>query len=118
MNLAHNAELTSESPVKLSVIEEEERRRCFWSLFVLKRLHGTDFNILDFTGDENFPNYPSTPDRPIDMEDQVSPIEPSSVEKGIVAYAIQLSEVWFKIAKYARGRGKPSAVLPWSPQSE
>jgi len=118
MNLAHNAELTSEAPGNLSSIEREERRRCFWSLFLLKRLHGADFSILDFTGEENFPYYPSTPDRPLDSDERPPPSHESSDGKGIIAYALQLSQVWFKITKYARRRGKPSTLPPWSPQSE
>lgn len=118
MNLAHNAGLTIETYGNISEIELEERRRCFWSLYLLKRLHGADFGILDFTGDENFPKYPSTPDRPLDSDERPPPNEDDNDGKGIIAYALQLSQVWFKITKYARRRGKPSSFPPWSPQSE
>jgi hypothetical protein len=124
MNLAHNAGLTSESYLPLDDKEKEERRRCFWSLFMVKRLHGADFSVLDFTGEENFPWYPETTGAPLKPErhpqrnDSIIPDDDVSADKGIVAYALQLSEVWFKITRYARRRGKPSNLPPWSPQSE
>jgi hypothetical protein len=113
----------------------EERRRCFWSIFLLKRLHGADFSILDFSGEENFPWYPESTgkaapsgyspgnnyNRSYSMSTEAG-LGTSSREEvkdaGIVAYVIQLSEVWFKTTRYARRRGKPSALPPWSPQSE
>ena len=117
ISLAHNAELTSESRELLSVITQEERRRCFWSLFLLKRLHGADFGILDFTGEENFPWYPESTGKP-SKPDVVSDSTHEALDRGIISCEIQLSEIWFKITRYARRRGKPSNLPPWSPQSE
>jgi hypothetical protein len=123
MSLAHNAGLTSETHTSIPKSQKEERRRCFWSLFLLKRLHGADFMVLDFSADDNFPWYPETTGKPINHEQQTatqnSGIAPEpSVDKGIVAYAIQMSEVWFKITRYAWRRGIPNDLPPWSPQSE
>jgi hypothetical protein len=135
MNLAHCAGLISEPLTPINSTVREERRRCFWSIFLLKRLHGADFSILDFSGEENFPWYPMSTgkvganshlsgdnyDRSYSKLSEVV-LGTSSREEvkdaGIVAYAIQLSEVWFKTTRYARRRGKPSALPPWSPQSE
>ncbi|KAF2709368.1 hypothetical protein K504DRAFT_431849 [Pleomassaria siparia CBS 279.74] len=122
MSLAHNAGLTSESHVSLSLQEKEERRRCFWSLFMLKRLHGADFMVLDFSADDNFPWYPETTSNPHAQSAEISRIAQSdsdhTLDKGIMAYAIQQTEVWFKITRYAWRRGKPSSVPPWSSKSE
>lgn len=128
MSLAHNAGLTTESATPLSDILREERRRCFWSLFLLKRLHGAEFSVIDFAGEENFPWYPETTGKPFHPGDFTSGetpglpspefATPETQDKGIVAYAIQLSEVWFKITRYARRRGNPSTLPPWSPQSD
>ncbi|KAA8571160.1 hypothetical protein EYC84_000505 [Monilinia fructicola] len=128
MSLAHNAGLTTESHAPLSDSLREERRRCFWSLFLLKRLHGAEFSVIDFAGEENFPWYPETTGKPLnpghftsgETPDISSPEFASSdtQDKGVVAYAIQLSEVWFKITRYARRRGNPSTLPPWSPQSD
>jgi hypothetical protein len=126
MDLAHCSGLTHESNMSLSNIAREERRRCFWSIFVLKRLHGADFTVLDFSGEENFPWYPkSTGNPPISASATPSISQLGTniasgdkVDSGIVAYAIQLSEVWFKTTKYGRRRGKESKLAPWSPQSE
>ncbi|KAG4440375.1 hypothetical protein IFR05_004168 [Cadophora sp. M221] len=120
MSLAHNAGLTSESYHILPDQEKEERRRCFWSLFLVKRLHGADFMILDFSAEDNFPWYPETTGEPLSPGQEPSPArtDEQGPDKGIVAYAIQLSEVWFKITRYARRRGKPNSLPPWSSQSE
>ncbi|PBP22833.1 hypothetical protein BUE80_DR006239 [Diplocarpon rosae] len=120
MSLAHNAGLTSENPHALSDQEKEERRRCFWSLFLLKRLHGAEFMILDFSAEDNFPWYPESTGEPWSAGQRSSPAQDDGQEpdKGIVAYSIQLSEVWFKITRYARRRGKSSSLPPWSSQSE
>lgn len=99
----------------------EERRRCFWSIFLLKRLHGADVTVLDFSGEENFPWYPRTTGYSPDTESRAprSSNPPDEVKDlGVVAYSIQLSEVWFKTTRYARRRATPSNLPPWSPQSE
>jgi len=124
MSLAHNAGLTSENLMRLSDAEKEERRRCFWSLFLLKRLHGADFMVLDFAAEDNFPWYPETTGSPqhqsptSERPDTIENDTEGFTDKGIVAYAIQLTEVWFKTTRYAWRRGKPSALPPWSAQSE
>jgi hypothetical protein len=117
ISLAHNAELTSESRQALTEVSREERRRCFWSLFLLKRLHGADFGIIDFTGEENFPWYPESTGKP-SKPDLANMSAHQTLDRGIISCEIQLSEIWFKITKYARRRGKPSTLPPWSPQSE
>jgi len=122
MSLAHSAGLIAESHITLSVQAKEERRRCFWSLFLLKRLHGADFMVLDFPADDNFPWYPETTSNPHAQLAEAShgtPVDSDhSADKGMVAYAIQQTEVWFKITRYAWRRGKPSNVPPWSSKSE
>lgn len=122
MSLAQNAGLTSQSDITLSSQDIEERRRCFWSLCLLKRLHGADFMVLDFCADENLPWYPETTSNPhTQPEISQSPTGLdflSPPDKGIVAYAIQQTEVWFKITRYAWRRAKPSSLPPWSLQSD
>lgn len=76
--------------------------------------------ILDFAAEDNFPWYPQTTGEPPTPGEQPNrnEVDGQGPDKGIVAYAIQLSEVWFKITRYARRRGKPSSLPPWSSQSE
>ncbi|KAE9366035.1 hypothetical protein N431DRAFT_495819 [Stipitochalara longipes BDJ] len=124
MSLVHNAGMTSETSLPISDHEKEERRRCFWSLFLLKKLHGADFTVLDFAAEDNYPWYPATPCDPLNLgqSNEPSNVDVTSGEtgsdRGIMAYAIQLSEVWFKITRYAWRRGKPSSLPPWSSQSD
>src|SRR5271155_2368928 len=101
MNLAHCSGLTSESYISLPDLMREERRRCFWSIFLLKRLHGADGIVLDFSGDEDFPLYPTTAGSPSGKAQSIEgqpPLGNSSSsgdhkDLGVLAYAIQMSEV-------------------------
>jgi hypothetical protein len=78
--------------------------------------------VLDFSADDNFPWYPETtsnPHAPPEEASSSAEVDPYALtDKGMVAYAIQQSEVWFKITRYAWRRGKPSSLPPWSSQSE
>ena len=120
ISLGHNAGLTSESQQLFTPIAREERRRCFWGLFLLKTLQGADFGILDLTGEENLPWYPESARTPNQNDSGAVGVVNSSrpQDTGVVACSLQLSEIWFKITRYARRRGKPSRLPPWSPQSE
>ncbi|KAJ5129279.1 uncharacterized protein N7515_005318 [Penicillium bovifimosum] len=121
MNLAQCANLGQEPRSSTSTTFREERRRCFWSICLLKRLHGEDFSILDIP-DAPGPPYPRSPARPARF---LSP-GPSIVEmrrsdmedEGIIAYVVMLSEVFARTARYVRLHGRPSNVPPWSPESE
>ncbi|KAJ6171438.1 hypothetical protein N7470_000505 [Penicillium chermesinum] len=121
MNLARCANLGLKPRTATSPTTLEERRRCFWSICLLKRLHGADFSILDLP-DVGRPPFPDSPPRP---PRAMSP-GPSSLEarrsemqdQGIIAYVIMLSETFGRIARYVRLRGRPGKVPPWSPESE
>ncbi|KAJ5661753.1 uncharacterized protein N7477_009369 [Penicillium maclennaniae] len=121
MNLARCSNLALEPRTPTSNIFREERRRCFWSICLLKRLHGEEFTIAD-TPDMGGPSFPQSPTRPARG---MSP-GPSTVDvrrsdiqdQGIMAYVIMLSEVFARTARYVRLRGRPSNVPPWSPHSE
>lgn len=120
MNLAQCANLGSESNTTSSLVAREERRRCFWSICLLKHLHGGELTILE-GGDGSIPPFPESPGRPpsLPAPDSVDGTRSSEMEdQGIVAYVLLLSEVFAKTAGYVRHHGKPSSVPPWSPQSE
>ncbi|KAF7590441.1 hypothetical protein BBP40_002845 [Aspergillus hancockii] len=90
MNLAQCANLASESHIALSPAAREERRRCFWSICLLKRLHGMEFDELDLP-DGSFPPYPESlsmpqPRSPTDMADGARSTDLK--DQGIVAAAV------------------------------
>ncbi|KAJ5272775.1 hypothetical protein N7478_007900 [Penicillium angulare] len=121
MNLAHCANLGIEPRSLTNQITREERRRCFWSICLLKRLHGGDFSILDFPegGALPYPNSPTRPARLLSSESLTPEARRSELQdQGIVAYVIMLSEVFSRTARYVRLRGRPGNVPPWSPDSE
>ncbi|GKZ71426.1 hypothetical protein AnigIFM60653_007909 [Aspergillus niger] len=121
MNLAQCANLGLESGLTQSLVAREERRRCFWSICLLKRLHGVDFDNLDFP-DGCFPHFPESPSRPPPTKSSSNGMNETRSsgmqDQGILAYVIMLSEIFAKTAKYVRRHGKPSNVPPWSSQSE
>ncbi|BCR83303.1 putative C6 transcription factor [Aspergillus chevalieri] len=121
MNLAQCANLSSESHTGLSPVAREERRRCFWSICLLKRLHGGDLTNLEFS-ERNYLPFPESPARPLLHFSPESTADESRLtdlqDQGIIAYVIMLSEVFAKTAKYVRRHGKPNSVPPWSSQSE
>ena len=121
MNMAQCANLGVEARPSADPIVREERRRCFWSICLLKRLHGGEFSILDFP-DVSGPPYPHSPSRPPRI---MSPVLSNSgtrrstiQDQGINAYVIMLSEAFARTARYVQLRGRPDNVPPWSPDSE
>lgn len=121
MNLAQCANLGQEPRSPTSAVTREERRRCFWSIYLLKRLHGGDFPILDISeaGSPPYPQSPARPARFLSPGPSIVEMRRSDVEdEGIIAYVLILSEVFAKTARYVRLHGRPSNVPPWSPHSE
>lgn len=128
MDLALSAGLSSEPPRTRQDHIYEERRRCYWSVVLLKNLYGFPVGSFSFIHDEKTPKYPQGPEPPVgtssEMTDSaleqpegiVNSNEPKDL--GIVAYAIQLSEVWQKAARFAHRRGRSGALPAWSAQSE
>ncbi|KAJ5477300.1 hypothetical protein N7539_007444 [Penicillium diatomitis] len=120
MNLAQCANLGQEPRTPMSNVKREERRRCFWSICLLKRLHGGDFSIdIPEVGGPAYPQSPSRPARilspgPAHAESRRSDIQ----DQGILAYVIMLSEAFARTGRYVRLHGRPSNVPPWSPHSE
>jgi hypothetical protein len=123
MNLARCANLVAE-PVHLpDQVAREERRRCFWSICLLRRLHGEEFHLLDFTSEENLLNPPESTGVPPDISDfDISATEARNIrgmkDDGIVASVLLISETFSRTAGYIKRRGKPNDLLPWSPESE
>lgn len=121
MNLAQCANLGQEPRSAMSSVVREERRRCFWSICLLKRLHSRDFSLLG-TPEVEVPPFPKSPDRPVRFLSPGLPtaeVRRSDMEdEGIIAYVITLSEVFARTARYVRLHGRPSNVPPWSPHSE
>lgn len=121
MNLAQCANLGMETRPPSDPIVREERRRCFWSICLLKRLHGGEFSTLDSLelGGPQYPQSPSRPPRIMSPGPSNSGTRRSTIQdQGINAYVIMLSEAFARTAKYVQLRGRPSNVPPWSPDSE
>lgn len=121
MNLAQCANLGQEPRSSTSAIVREERRRCFWSICLLKRLHGGDFPIPDIpqAGGPSYPQSPARPPRFLSPGPSTGEVRRSDMQdEGIIAYVVVLSEVFARTARYVRLHGRPSNVPPWSPHSE
>ena len=120
MNLAQCANLDVESRALTNEVLREERRRCFWSICLLKRLHGGEFSLdLPEGGGPPFPESSSRPARMLSPVPSTPGVRRSELQdQGIIAYVIMLSEAFARTARYVRLRGRPGNVPPWSPHSE
>ncbi|TAQ88660.1 hypothetical protein B7494_g3032 [Chlorociboria aeruginascens] len=123
MSLAQSANISAVIDDQISDLLLEERRRCFWGIWLLRQLHGEDCRLLEIPDEDQYPNYPNSACQPPCNGKSIlpfsgSPLRTEKPDLGIVGYSIQLSDVWFKITKYGRRRSKPSRIPPWSPQSE
>jgi hypothetical protein len=123
MNLARCANLAYEPTSTHNHVIREERRRCFWSICLLRRFHGEDVHVLDYASPENLAKYPKStgiaPD--ITQTDNAGVevrIARGMKDEGIVAYYLQLSETFSRTAGYVKRRGRSNGFLPWSPESE
>lgn len=128
MDLALSAGLSSEDPRAKSHFQHDERSRCYWSIVLLKNLYGNHTGTVSLIRDDKTPNIPQSPRAPATISSQMTDAaleqpdhsnqsnEPSDL--GIVAYVIELSEIWQKAARYAHRRGKAGGEPPWSTQSD
>ncbi|KAF2138878.1 uncharacterized protein K452DRAFT_85780 [Aplosporella prunicola CBS 121167] len=122
-DLAQCAGMATECHAPLHDPVHEERRRCFWSICLLKRLHGSATLLA---ADEQVPQYPSSPERPAISSSESSPSPAAGartpadtpVDMGILAYCVSLSDFWCKAVRYARRRANPGTHPPWSARSE
>jgi hypothetical protein len=95
---------------------------------LLKNLYGNNQGTVCFVRDEVTPNVPQSPPPPAGISSQMTDAaleqpETTSTSQGasdlgVVAYVIQLSEVWHKTARHAHRRGKAGGLPPWSTQSD
>jgi hypothetical protein len=128
MDLAQSAGLASEHS-RVQSHDLEERRRCYWSIVMLKHLFGNMAGTFTMVPSDYTPKYPSStppPGRSISSITEPGLPQPdalnssATVEKdlGMIAYVISMSELWSQTVRYARRRGKSQQPPPWSPESE
>lgn len=129
LDLALSAGLSSEYPGTQQIEIHQERRRCYWSVVLLKNLYGFPSGSLSFLQDDKTPKPFLSPMPPLgtssamrdaSLEQPEGTTNPDETKDlGIFMYAIQLSEIWQKAARCAHRRGKPGGMWPsWSAQSE
>lgn len=103
----------------------EEQLRCFWSIRLLVRLHANLLGEFSISVTESLLlQYPSSAPKPISTrlsgsglgEDTRQATEQKDL--GIVAYVIQLSDVWQRAVQYARRRRQPETHPPWATESD
>ncbi|KIW91129.1 uncharacterized protein Z519_08023 [Cladophialophora bantiana CBS 173.52] len=107
---------------------DDERRRCYWSVVLLRNLYGVSSSTFSFVQDERTPKLPQRPQPPAGISSQMTdaaleqPDGPSSStepsDHGIFAYVVQLSQVWQRAVRFANRRGNVGTLPAWSPQSE
>jgi hypothetical protein len=115
MRLSQSAKLNAESPTRPAPSNIEERRRCFWSLYLLEMICSHAFaSSQQLVGCR--PPYPSSLElKPIDNLELGQP--GGGNNHGIIGYSIELLELWQTTLNYATGQTSPKEA-PWSPNSE
>lgn len=103
--------------------DPHERRRCFWSIYLLQNLQGDGVQTPRLlagirtpfdTGSGLCPIYNSLP---VPGQAQ-GPLNYTKEDIGIVSYTVQLSELWSLAMTYAASRVEQNAPPPWSPLSD
>lgn len=131
-DLAQSAGLATELPGAQPASSREERRRCYWSLTLLRNLFGNMNGNIAFISTDFPPQYPKSaeppaksslnitepglpqPDGPLDNANNAS----SEADHGIMATVVSLSAVWIKTVRYVCRRGKSQRLPSWVPESE
>ena len=127
-DLTLSSDLSTEDPSTTLDAFLEERRRCYWCVVLLGNLYGGHGGTFAFLRDEKTPIAPQSPQPPTNLSSQMTDaaLEPSEStnnasgpsDLGIVAYVIQLSEIWQRTNVYAQRRGRGGGLPPWSAQSD
>ena len=127
-DLVLSSGLSAEDPRTKPDAFQEERRRCYWSVVLLRNLYGGHAGTFSFVRDEKSPPAPQSPHPPTSLGSQMTDAaleQPEGLNNasgpsdlGIVAYVIQLSEIWQRTARYAHRRGKGGGIAPWSARSD
>ncbi|KAK7728480.1 hypothetical protein SLS57_002368 [Botryosphaeria dothidea] len=120
LDLAESAGLSTDCHASYHDPSHEERRRCFWSILFLKKLHGGNCGNYSISADESLPKFPTSTKKPPapDFNSDPRTLQEGPRDEGITAYVIQLSEYWHKTLRYARRRANPGVHYPWSAESE
>ncbi|KIW12783.1 hypothetical protein PV08_07970 [Exophiala spinifera] len=120
MELAQSGGLASEHYRSWPEDVYEERRRCFWSLNLLKNLHGNWSGSFSFLTGDYTPKFPKSPDLPIGPTTGSSQVTPdvNVSGTGIISYTVQMSALWSRTARYARRRSQRREIVCWEQNSE
>lgn len=101
--------------------ERDEKELCRWSIHMLNNIF-SDTSRLAVTGEkalaDSFSLQRSTSSKSdISQAPDVKSYQ-QIVDRGLLAYTIQLSEVWLLARIYANERNHQNSPPPWSPQSD
>ncbi|KAL8868161.1 MAG: hypothetical protein Q9198_008279, partial [Flavoplaca austrocitrina] len=97
----------------------EEHVRTLWSVIMLQYLCGS-FGSMTTSIDVSLLRYPPRDALNMlasDNKQNGSHSQEGEHDMGVVAYAIQMSEVWYTVRQYVHHRGKEDKYPPWSGQS-
>ena len=97
----------------------EEHVRCMWSIIMLQYLAG-GLGIMSVSIDVRGLGYPpkeaTNPLASFNKQNSSNSSE-ADADLGVVAYASQMTEAWYRVRQYIHQRGKADDVPPWSGQS-
>lgn len=129
-DLAQSAGLGAEFPSMYDPDMLEERRRCYWSLVLLRNLYGNLSGTIAFSNHDMQPKYPRSAQPPAGSSSTIlepglpqpdataDPLLNIGIDDGILAYMIEISEIWSHTVRYAHLRGKRQQHPSWAPESD
>jgi hypothetical protein len=126
MDLAQSAGLATEYAPTRPNLAQEERRRCYWTIVLLRNLFGNMAGVSSFTVTDYTPKPPRSAEQPAGSSSNIT--EPGlqqqdggrdySSDLGILSYVTSMSEIWARTVRHARRRGKSQQPPPWAPDSD
>lgn len=97
----------------------EEHTRCLWTIIMLQYLCG-GLGLMSIEIDTKHLGYPAkeaSNNLATINKQNSSTAQESDKDLGIVAYAVQMTEAWYRVRHYVHHRGKLDKHPPWSGQS-
>lgn len=119
IEISRNARLEFFAREGASNMKTEEHVRTLWSIIMLQYLSGS-FGCMTTSIDVSLLRHPPSDAvnmLALDNRQNGSYSQEGENDLGVVAYASQMSEVWYTVRRYVHHRGKQDKYPPWSGQS-
>lgn len=117
-DMARNSRLDLYAYASKQSTKYEEHVRCLWSIVMLQYLCGAvgTFMTSINTSGLVYPSSSSSNSLASNAQ-QLCTVAGDAPDLGVVAYAAQMTEVWYRVRQYVQHRGREDSHPPWSGHS-